>query len=109
MSSKKPNTQGTREVIVEIPTHDDDGNPITDDMLSSGGARDHGPIVKQYTNPRPYVPAPVRSDEDLTDSWEYDSSDDSANSESDGLGLGAALAACERGPLRRRDLEIDRK
>ncbi|WP_159599083.1 hypothetical protein [Agromyces humi] len=65
MSTKKnPMTPGVRKVVVEIATHDDDGNPITDAMLSSGGARDHGPIVKQYTNPQPYQQAPIRSEED---------------------------------------------
>lgn len=57
-------TPGVRKVVVDIATHDDDGKPITDAMLSSGGARDHGPIVKQYTNPQPYEQAPVQSDED---------------------------------------------
>lgn len=54
---------GTRKVLVDIATHDDHGEPITDDMLSSGGARDRGPLVKQYTNPQPYTPAPARSAE----------------------------------------------
>lgn len=58
MSQKNPTqAPGVRQVIVDIPTHDDDGKPITDDMLSSGGARDRGPLRKQYTNPRPYDPA----------------------------------------------------
>ena len=63
-NKKKSTTPGVRKVVVDIATHDDDGNPITDAMLSSGGARDHGPIVKQYTTPHPYEQAPVRSDED---------------------------------------------
>jgi hypothetical protein len=61
---KKSTTPESRKLIVEIPTHDDHGNPITDAMLSSGGARAHGPLVKQYFNPQPYEPTPVRSDED---------------------------------------------
>lgn len=63
-NKNKSTTPEFRKVVVDIATHDDDGNPITDAMLSSGGARDYGPIVKQYTNPQPYEQAPVRSDED---------------------------------------------
>ena len=63
-TENKLSTPNVRKVIVDIATHDDHGNPITDAMLSSGGARDRGPLVKQYTNPQPYEQAPVRSDED---------------------------------------------
>lgn len=52
-----------RDVLVSIPTHDDAGRPITDDMLSTGGARSGGPFVKQYRNPRPVPSEPTLSAE----------------------------------------------
>ncbi len=59
MRSKKPT--GTRRVVVDIPMHDVHGKPITDDMLSSGGARrpagsgdGAGSIISQYANPQSY-------------------------------------------------------
>lgn len=43
-----------RQVIVDVPVRDKSGQVISDDMLSSGGARSgNGSLVVQYRNPRP--------------------------------------------------------
>lgn len=43
-----------RQVIVDVPVRDKSGQMISDDMLSSGGARSgNGSLVVQYRNPRP--------------------------------------------------------
>lgn len=47
-----------QEVLVDIPKHDKDGNPISPDSWSSGGARNaNGYFIAQYLNPRPPKPA----------------------------------------------------
>lgn len=43
-----------QEVLVDVPKRDKDGNPISPDSWSSGGARDsNGRVIAQYLNPRP--------------------------------------------------------
>lgn len=55
MASKKRQPT-TRKVIVDVDTTDATGNDITDDMLSSGGARrPDGSLASLYKNPTPYV------------------------------------------------------
>lgn len=64
------------EVLVDVPKHDKDGNPISFDSLSSGGARSAGgSIIAQYCNPRVPEPANVpESDREFDErlSREYD-------------------------------------
>lgn len=47
-----------QEVLVDVPKHDKDGNPISFDSLGPGGARnDDGTLKVQYRNPRRPKPA----------------------------------------------------
>lgn len=55
MNSDKSEFQ---EVLVDVAKRDKDGNPISFDSLSSGGARNaNGSLKAQYRNPRPSKPA----------------------------------------------------
>ncbi|MBG6184695.1 hypothetical protein IWX65_002673 [Arthrobacter sp. CAN_A214] len=46
--------QEYREVLVDVPVRDKNGNPIPFDSLSSGGARNEdGSLIVHYSNPRP--------------------------------------------------------
>lgn len=45
--------QEYREVLVDVPVRDKNGNPIPFDSLSSGGARNEdGSLIVHYSNPR---------------------------------------------------------
>src|SRR6476660_3336853 len=51
-----------REVLVDVAEYDKDGNPISFDSLSSGGARNaDGSLITQYRNPR--LPEPANEPE----------------------------------------------
>lgn len=66
-----------QEVLVDIPKHDKDGNPICPCSLSSGGARNaKGFLIAQYLNPRPpeLAKPAVDSEFDERRSREYEAS-----------------------------------
>lgn len=61
---RKKGQPTSRKVIVEVDATDAAGNDITDDMLSSGGARrQDGSLASLYKNPTPYVESEDNAEE----------------------------------------------
>jgi hypothetical protein len=51
-----------RSVLVDVAVHDKNGDVISDDLLSSGGARrPNGSLITHYSNPRIPEPAPTET------------------------------------------------